>query len=265
MYNNYQAIILILTRTRKMKTQNKISTLSKILIGMLLALILYIIIKDFIMAPRKAKVDPKTAYNYKQEIVYIDKPYPVFMKSEKEKAEDRINPLLLEKFKQLEDRLILQGITRGDDGKTTVNFADDTTTVSYIYDEKFFKEYPNNSKLIDFRLTLDSLKIALLNTQGETERKTYPLYFSDFEYYWVDNELHKTEIKRKKESKLWNKTNWNELYINPGYSFLVNRPQLGLEYNLKVWRIKLDLSGDMLIQEKPQLFVTAKLGYRLFQ
>lgn len=242
--------------------ENKMSTLTKILIAMVIGLILYIIIKDAINRPVKDKIDPKTVYNYKPEIIYVDKPYPVYPKTDAQKASDKINPLLLEKFKQLEAKF--DGITFNEH-ETAISFTRDTTKYQYIYNNKFLEQYPEKSKLIDFRLSLDSLKIALLNTEGETERKTYPLYFSDFEYYWADNELHKSQIKHKKENKFWAKTNWNQLYLNGGYSALVKKPLAGLEYNLSVWRFKLDLNTEMIIQEKPDLFVSAKLGYRLFQ
>lgn len=250
-------------------TQNTESPFKNILIKALLCtivlLLIYIVFTNWFKAePQKGKIDPKTVYNYTPKIITVDKPYPVYYNTDNGKSdkENKIDPLLLQNFKRLNNKI--DSIIKGKNS-TEIIYESPEGVQSYYYSNDFLTNYTNNSKLLDFQLELDKLTISLLNPQGETSQQTYPLYFDNFKYYWKDNELHKVEIKDKSKSKFWDKANWNQLYINGGYSLLQSSPMLSGEYNIIMGRFKLNFNQDIIIKTNPELNTTVKLGYRLFK
>lgn len=128
--------------------------------------------------------------------------------------------------------------------------------------DKYIKNYPTASKLIDFKLELDRLEMTTLNIKGDLAKAHYPLYLNSYEYYWIDNELSHREIKRKRE-KVGSNT-WNEFYFNVGYSTIYDgTPFTGLEYQKEFSRIKVAIMTELYLLNNPQLRADIKVGYRL--
>lgn len=127
--------------------------------------------------------------------------------------------------------------------------------------DKYIKNYPEASKLINFNLSKNSLDITTLNIDGTTFKKDYPLSFTEYKYAWYNNELH--HIKNTdKEPKLKNRL--NQFYMNGGYEPILGKPLLGAEYFLILNRFKLEGNTNFTIDTEPQLRAELKLGYRLF-
>lgn len=128
--------------------------------------------------------------------------------------------------------------------------------------DKYIKNYPTANKLIDFKLELDRLEMTTLNIKGDLAKASYPLYLTDYEYYWMDNELRHREIKKKKVKELGQ--NWNNLYFDIGYSTMFDgTPFTGLEYQKEFSRIRVAVTTELLIMNNPQLRADVKVGYRL--
>lgn len=130
----------------------------------------------------------------------------------------------------------------------------------YISD-KYIKNYPEASKLINFNLSKNNLDITTLNTDGTLFKKDYPLSFTEYKYAWYNNELHHIENKDK-EPKIKNRL--NQFYMNGGYEPLMGKPLIGAEYFLILNRFKLEGNTNFTIDTEPQLRAELKLGYRLF-
>lgn len=143
------------------------------------------------------------------------------------------------------------------------DLKNENDSLRVVISDKYIKNFPMADKLIDFRLTQDSLDITSLSIAGETRQQNYPLYLGLFEYYWEDNTLH----HKKRDNPLTPSkgTPWNQLYIEGGYGFFNEAAEIGLDYSKAFGKFRIRLNTNITLEKNPQLFGTAKLGYRLFE
>lgn len=129
--------------------------------------------------------------------------------------------------------------------------------------DKYIKNHPTASKLIDFSLTRDTLDIRTLTIAGETKGEAFPLYLNEFDYYWEGNTLY--HRKTKNPFRADKPSRWRNLYINGGYEWFENVPTLGLEYYVEFGKFKVEAKSSALFLQEPQLRGEVTLGYRLFK
>jgi hypothetical protein len=150
----------------------------------------------------------------------------------------------------------------GDDNVIITPTGPDSTEI--LYDTRFLTLYPTASKLLEFDLKKDLLVINTLGTNGELSSRTYPLLLDNMNYQWYDNELHRSPFTPLK-SKFKDNIRYKGLYTNAGYDLFSSRPNLGIEYNLEIYRFKLDGEINTTFQNTNPLEAKVKIGYRLFK
>lgn len=130
-----------------------------------------------------------------------------------------------------------------------------------VISDNYIKNFPENDKLITFSLTEKDLDITTVDIKGDIREKNYPLYLDRYEYIWLDNELkHNTRENQKKP----NKQPFSETYINAGYEFIGKVPTLSIEQDFNISRFKLGIDANVLLRQSDNIYLGAKLGYRLF-
>lgn len=133
-----------------------------------------------------------------------------------------------------------------------------------VYDTRFLTLYPNNPKLIQFKLIKDYLDIDLLNTDGNITSTRYPIFLDNVEYQWIDNQLNQSPFKSTK-NKLSNNIRFKGLYTNVGYDLYSKLPTTGLEYNIELYRFKLDGEINTTFNNTNPLSAQVKIGYRIIK
>lgn len=127
----------------------------------------------------------------------------------------------------------------------------------------FIQNYPRNHKLIEFNLNKDSLDITLLNLDGLVSTNKYPIYLDNYEYQWLDNKLTNSKFETTRTK---NKLDLSQLYLDTGYDYLTKNNTLGLDYSVKLGRLKVGTDFDMILQETPNRFkVNFTVGYKLLK
>jgi len=220
------------------------------------------IILSITQCGRKGESEPDI-YNYTTDTTYASKQY--------KKLFDRLEDLEEEVTKTPPRDVIY--FPTPDPEEVTIEKVPDSILV-YIEEledslriaisDKFIKNYPTSSKLIDFELGHGEFNITTLNTNGETKSETTPLDLHVYQYFWNDNNLFRKEREKPYQP---DKTNvWNQLYLNGGYDFFNQAPKAGLDYSIKLGRFRLMGEANTLFYPGDlKLEGTVKLGYRLLK
>ena len=216
----------------------------------ILVLIIIILLKGCGGSEPEVKID----YKYKTKFVDVPVPYEVI-----KMIEDTTPPSLVIRYKDVPVPYEVQVVP--DSMKLLIRNLEDSLK-SVLIDKRFLTKFPSAAKLINFDLKYDSLNITILNTQGETNSKLYPMDFDNYKYQWYDNQLHHEDFKRKKPK---DNTKWKQLYGGAGYDFIQQAPVLGFDYNVKFKRVKVTAGTTMHLQANPFITGTAKIGFRLFK
>lgn len=226
-------------------------------IGLITILITGYVIQDIMDVDKTP--NPKILYRYIPQEVNINKPYSEVydkeFKATKPKGEKTTPPKLTKNFKPEDNTIKI----RKDSSKFIL--VDTVTNVEYKVDKEFISLFPYNDKLINFNLSKDTLSIVTLNSGGNITDKTYPLYFDNYNYRFYDNELHHYPNNSKQRTNLKNK--YNQLYINSGYNFINQTPNVSLDYLINLGRFRI-MAGSDLELRTGNLNVNTKLGYRIF-
>lgn len=223
-----------------MKTQNLL-----IVVLSLVALLL-----GFKVLTLQWKIDD---FSYKTDTVYVSTPYPVpkpfFINvPPKELHYYHVNPTN-SRLEQLNDSLMAVIIKVK--GKT------DTVRI----DNKFLLSFPYNPKLIDLGITNDSLHIALLNTDAQLAKYSYPFNINRYNYRWVNGSLSATPVFHPNKNHKFN------LSLNGfgGYSFLDKRPEAGFELRSTLSSFSISLETSATIENKPELSLKSRVGVNIKQ
>jgi len=136
---------------------------------------------------------------------------------------------------------------------------DSLNTLTFHSD--FLKLFPTSPKLLEIKLALDTLEIVTLNYTPQVEKKIYPIYLTKYKYHWIDGLLNKEELPEPVIIKS-NKYK-GDCYILGGYSVLHKYPLVSFQYEYNRNRYRLQLESSMTINNKPELYIIGKLGYKL--
>lgn len=144
-----------------------------------------------------------------------------------------------------------------------VDLKNENDSLRIVISDKYIKNYPRADKLIDFKLTQEAFDITSLDIKGDIKTGNYPLYLDTYDYYWKENSLH--HIKRDKPNKIKIPNQWDQLYVNAGYDFIVQSPTLKIDYSKTFGRFRVGTTGQIYIEENPNLRADIVLGYRLLK
>ena len=229
-----------------------------IYIGIILLLTTGYVIQDLMGTTETNK--SKLLYDYYPKEKDIAKPYSEIYKKEikdtKPKDEKTTPPILTKNYETEEKQPIKISI---DSSKLVL--IDTLSQEKYVISKEYLSLFPNNDKLISFILSKDTLGIVTLNTEGRFIDKTYPLYLEQFRYRFYDNELHHYPSKTK--TKIDYKNKFNQLYINTGYNFINQSPNISLDYLINLGKFRI-MAGSEVQLKTGEVIVNTKLGYRIF-
>lgn len=228
-------------------------------IGLITVLISGYVIQDIMDVKDKPK--PEILYRYIPKEVYIPQHYSKtyekeFSEKNKPKGEKTTPPILTKNYEAEKNNSIKVTL---DSSKLIL--VDTINQEKYVISKEYISLFPHNDKLINFILSKDSLDIVTLNREGKITDKTYPLYFEHYNYRFYDNELHHYPVKRTTKTNLKNK--FNQLYLNGGYSFISQSPNISLDYLINIGRFRI-MAGSELEVKTGEVIVNTKLGYRIF-
>lgn len=237
-------------KTKKIKIE-----LRDIVILILLTLIL-------VTVGNKRNINIDNPYSYLPDTVYLDNGY----KDRITKLENIIDKLV----KTPPQKVIIHkpGNNTNTHTKTIIEKIPDSIIIlidslskKIKIADSYLKYYPENPKLIDFKLSMESFDLSTMGITGNIYQNQYPLYLHQFDYYWVENEL--VRVERDKPFLVDDENKWKNLYINAGYDFIRGNPQLKLEYDLKFYRFRVKPEVRAIIGNNTYFEGNIFLGYRL--
>jgi len=132
--------------------------------------------------------------------------------------------------------------------------------------KQFFKRYPRSNKLISMNLTQDSLRLNMLQINGKVTGMEYPIYLTEFDYYFSNNKLHRIPVKRQlpprpKDPRL-RRING---YTGFGYNFLNSEPNAVVGVEIPVRRFSLQLESRLGLLDYDDNAIELTLKYRIWQ
>lgn len=142
----------------------------------------------------------------------------------------------------------------------SIKLINDSLSHEINIHKSFLTQFPDAPKLVDLNLTLDSLKLTTLNNQGRVANFSYPIFLDQLAYQYVGGTLRNEPIDNKSSSSILRS---KDLYGNIGYQFLLKKPLVGLEYNVKTKSLLFSLEAASTIETQPILSLTGKVGYKL--
>ena len=212
-----------------------------------------------------SEAKPKASYDYETEFRRLDKKYEKIIKGQKDLRTqlDTTPPSTITYYKTINPQNTV--IEKIPDSLLLYvrDLENKNDSLRIAISDKYLKNFPTADKLIDFKLTRDTLNINTLTISGETRSQTYPMFFDTFDYYWDDNTLHHKKTDKKPESKYDDK--WKQVYLTVGLQYILYEYMAGLDYSVTFNRIKLQASINTTIQTNPNFYGDIKLGYRLFK
>lgn len=227
-----------------------------ILAGIIIILLIWLLVNS----NRKIPISVDNPYSYLPDTVYVDSDYSKEIKELRDKVSDLAKT----------PPKVIYHYDKPNNTTTKIEKIPDSI-ILYIAElqkrlaisDQYLKNYPENDKLIDMQLFREKMDITTLSIDGSLTKKNYPLYLDEYEYYWVDNQLH--HKKRDKPFTYLDPDRWKQLYINAGYDSLFESPKIELEYSLTFKRFKLKAEAGGFIYKNPDFYTSATLGYRLLK
>lgn len=125
----------------------------------------------------------------------------------------------------------------------------------------FLKKYPKNPKLVDLKLTKDSLSLALLQIDGYIYKTDYPIYLDEFQYRWVYPDLtHKPfSFKKPKVKKFFSST-----YVNLGYYSHTQDYHVSLSSQVFYKKFGIEADIGVVLLNNTKGFIGIKGKYKIF-
>lgn len=223
-------------------------------------IIIILLILTLVKGNNKSPISIDNPYTYLPDTIYVDSDYS----KEIQELRDKVSDLIKTPPK------VIYHYDKPNNTTTKIEKVPDSI-ILYIGElqkrlaisDQYLKNYPENHKLIDISLFRENMDITTLAIDGSLKKEQYPLYLDHYEYYWVDNELrHK---KRDKPYVYTDPDKWKQLYINSGYDFITQSPNLEVDYSLLFKRFKLSAEAGAFINQDPTFYSKITLGYRLLK
>lgn len=218
-------------------------TFQLIIIFLLVCVIAYLLIFY------KGKPLPYPVTKYEYDTVFIDRPYPV------------PRPYLVE--------VPIQGTTiykpdlnSLDSMKILLNEKDILIyrlNRQTIISQNYLKQFPSNPKLLELNLSLDTLSLSLLRTDGIPSKSIFGLSLSGFKYKWTNAGLSVTRVNSppvKKHIVL-------NYFAEGGVNFLYFSPYIGFNVETEISRIRLYAGIEAGLLKKEASSINLGIKYRI--
>lgn len=113
-----------------------------------------------------------------------------------------------------------------------ISVVDTSSNDTVYYSPKFLTNYTEAVKMIDFKLSLDSLSFTSLTADGILSTKSQPLYLKKYNYTFHKGELflRKKPLKQRIKQDIA-----NQLVISGGIQPIDQSPSVALDYSLS-WK-----------------------------
>ena len=228
-------------------------TINKFYLIIIIILLIVIAISKF---KDKEVVKPTILYEYKTDSTYIKKYFAL------KKKYDNVTPPE-EVIKWLKpskpENIVVEKIP-----DSIILYIKELENKLVIPDS-YLTTSPSASKLLEFNLTKKNFDIILIDTDGYVTTQEYPINLDNYNYQWYENSLHNSPYETAKV-KIKRRLDLSQLYINTSYDYLHKYNTLGLDYSIKLGRLKFGIDSRMIIQDHPEKFrVDLILGYKLFR
>jgi len=218
---------------------------------------LIIILIAVIMLQRCSKdkqPEPINRYIYKTDSLYKDKYFKAV-----EELKNKIPPKVITRWK---DPIPGEDIIIEKVPDSTILYIGKLKTRLSIADN-FIKNYPTNPKLLELKLDKSNLELTTLDINNKAETFQYPLYLDNYSYQWLEKQMTTSDYHIKKERTKFDMSN---LYIVTGYDYLNKNNTIGLDYTLKLGRIKVMADTKLLLQKSTDnIEANIGIGYKLFK
>lgn len=227
------------------------------MIGIIILLVLYILIDKHLSKP----INIENPYTHLPDTVYVESDYKTEVQKLKEAIDKLSNtpPKVIYHYEKPYDSItVIEKIP--DSLLLYIGELQERIAIS----DQYIKNFPKNSKLVDFKLHMEDLNIGLLDIEGNLTKSQYSLFLTHYEYYWEDNQLkHRL---RDKPYKFKANDRWKQLFINAGYDYTSREFKTGIDYNLYFLdRFRVRTNFDVTIESNPEFYGTIDLGFRLLK
>lgn len=189
--------------------------------------------------------------NYRSDSLNSKKPY---VEHKEDKKDIVINPRIVVNYPPVDLSAIKIEIT-----DSLMKVFDSLHQKITMVNSSYLKQFPEASKLVYGKFTGDSLQLDLLGINGKIFTSSYPVNYLEYTYTYQNGKLRAEKVgKFKNIGKLESK-----LTLFAGYDVFYKAPLGTIEYNAEFRRVNGQIESGMIFQQKPQLFLQGKLGYRI--
>lgn len=125
----------------------------------------------------------------------------------------------------------------------------------------FLTKFPRSQKLIELKLTKDSMDITLMDIQARVKTLTYPMDFDNYKYQFLSDSLNYEKIKKPKITK--SMFDNRGLYAGVKYNLLEKTPLVNLEYMIQMNRLMGSIQTTSTLETSPKLSLNIGVNYRI--
>ena len=215
------------------------------------ALITGAIITLMLLKGCEEPVKPKVVYDYKTDTLFVDKPFAVH-DTLTQVAPPRIVKVYI-------DTGSTHTIVDCQDGNIKV--VDTISNQVDTLDNDFLTKFPRSQKLIELKLSMDSMEITLMNTKAKVMSRIYPMDFSHYRYQFLSDSLYYDEIPKVKTDKKF--FDQHGLFAGGSYSVFDKTPLVNLSYLIQRKRLLGEIEATSSVENVPKLNLYLKLKYRI--
>ena len=126
--------------------------------------------------------------------------------------------------------------------------------------QNYLKQFPSNPKLLELNLSLDTLSLSLLKTDGIPSKSEYGLNLSGFKYKWTNDGLSVTRVNSPSVKKKYIALNY---FAEGGVNFLYFSPYIGFNIETDISRIRLYAGIEAGLLNKNASSINLGLKYRI--
>lgn len=131
-------------------------------------------------------------------------------------------------------------------------------------DQKYLKLFPNNPKLIAGYFSRDTLKVSLLNIDGQITSYLYGTDYNLYSYQFLNGDFRANSNPKVAHEPMSSINSYNNsFYVSLGYTSINSSILTSLDYQILFKRMKFDASMNISVYPKNDAFVMGKVGYRI--
>jgi hypothetical protein len=197
------------------------------------------------------EIEPKVEYVYKTDTLAIYKPFMVH---------DTLRLIAPPRFVRIYiDTTPSNSVVECD--KEIITLHDTISGYKDTLAHDFLTKFTRSQKLIELKLSRDSMDITLMDMQARVKTLTYPMDFNHYKYQFLSDSLRYEELPKPKLSKTLLSN--SGIYAGVGYEFLSKTPLVNLDYQIQMNRLQGMIQIASTLQTTPNLTLTAGVNYKI--